>query len=164
MSTENTADPADSQRPADAAGADLPTQGTDASAQVADAVAVDAAVPAESTQPTEPLPPAPGASPAASASPMWAPPAAGTHHPQSPYAQAPFTSPGTAPQYAFAPTTTAAPRAKVGAGTVAGIIIAAALVGGAAGLGGAYAGAALFAPDTVTTASGPASVTVNDTS
>ncbi|MEV8359947.1 trypsin-like peptidase domain-containing protein [Microbacterium sp. NPDC076895] len=178
MSTENTADPTDSQRPADAAGTDLPEQGTDASAstadaaaptadateQVADAVAAHAPAPAGSTQPTEPLPPAPGASSAAGASPVWAPPAAGTHHPQSPYAQAPFTSPGTAPQYAFAPTTTAAPRAKVGAGAVAGIIIAAALVGGAAGLGGAYAGAALFAPDTVTTASGPASVTVNDTS
>ena len=162
MSTENTADSVDPQGAAETANREA-AQGADASAH-ATAPAATPVESTQSTQPTEPLPPTPGVSPAASASPTWAPPAAGTHHPQSPYAQAPYTSPAAAPNYAFAPATTAAPRAKVGAGKVAGIIIAATLVGGAAGLGGAYAGVSLFAPDSVTTASGPASVTVNDTS
>ena len=163
MSTENTAEPADHEQSADQQGPADTTAGTDAAAQ------------AGATQPTEPLPPAPeatplampvGAAPSAGAttSPTWAPPAAGTHHPHSPYAQAPYTAPSASGQYAFAPATPAAPRVKVGAGKVAGIIVAAALVGGAAGLGGAYAGVAMFAPETVTTASGPANVTVNDTS
>lgn len=167
MSTENPAGPADEQRAED---------------PMADAVIPSSTEPAQATEPTEPLPPAPaapsavastatpatnaphaGATPSAAPSPAWAPPAAGTHHPQSPYAQAPFATSPTPPQYAFAPAGSS-PRAKLGAGKVAGIIVAAALVGGAAGLGGAYAGVALFAPETVTTASGPASVTVNDTS
>lgn len=172
MSTENTADP---QRPADAATSTDAASSADVAAHSDAPVQAAEAVQTQSTQPTEPLPPAPDGSSLAAApaaapavaggtSSTWAPPAAGTHHPHSPYAQAPYSAPGAAPHYAFAPATPAAPRAKVGAGKVAGIIVAAALVGGAAGLGGAYAGVAMFAPDTVTTASGPASVTVNDTS
>ena len=43
--------------------------------------------------------------------------------------------------------TDTAPKKKSGAGKVVGLIVAAAIVGGAAGLGGAYAGVNLFAPD-----------------
>ncbi len=57
----------------------------------------------------------------------------------------------------------APPKTKVGAGRIAGLLVAAALVGGAAGLGGAYAGANLFTPTGTTPAAGPATVTVNDT-
>ncbi|MFT3799496.1 S1C family serine protease [Microbacterium sp.] len=53
--------------------------------------------------------------------------------------------------------------AKVGAGKIVGIMVAAALVGGAAGLGSAAAGASFFAqPQTVVT-SGSSTVTVNNT-
>ncbi|MAP63723.1 MAG: serine protease [Microbacterium sp.] len=60
-----------------------------------------------------------------------------------------------------APTSTK--KQKVGAGKVAGIMIAAAIVGGAAGLGGAYAGASLFSTTSETAVAGPSTVTVNDT-
>lgn len=55
------------------------------------------------------------------------------------------------------------PKGRVGAGKVAGILVAAALVGGVAGVGGAYAGNSLFAPDGTLPAAGPSAVTVNDT-
>ncbi len=62
-----------------------------------------------------------------------------------------------------APTLTApGEKKKSGAGKVAGLIVAAALVGGAAGLGGAYAGVTLFAPTVTSPASGPSTVTVNN--
>ncbi len=70
-------------------------------------------------------------------------------------------STGTIPtgQYVFAP-----PREKKsGAGKVAGILVAAAIVGGAAGLGGAWAGAELFGGEQSIPAAGPSTVTVNDT-
>ncbi|SDH09055.1 S1C family serine protease [Microbacterium pygmaeum] len=60
------------------------------------------------------------------------------------------------------PTTTAAPRKKSGAGKVVGLIVAAAIVGGAAGLGGAYAGVNLFSPAGTSPAAGPSTVTVNN--
>ncbi len=44
-----------------------------------------------------------------------------------------------------------------------GLIVAAAIVGGAAGLGGAYAGVSWFAPVSASPVAGPATVTVNDT-
>ncbi|MHC3000327.1 S1C family serine protease [Microbacterium sp. HJ5] len=56
-----------------------------------------------------------------------------------------------------------APKKKSGAGKIAGIIVAAALVGGAAGIGTSFAGAQLFPPASVVPAAGPATVTVNDT-
>ncbi|WP_322411946.1 S1C family serine protease [Microbacterium invictum] len=64
-----------------------------------------------------------------------------------------------------AATPTATPtKRKSGAARVAGLLVAAAVVGGAAGLGGAYAGVSLFQPTaTTSTATGPTSVTVNDT-
>lgn len=70
--------------------------------------------------------------------------------------------------YGAAPVTTQAgatpTKRKSGAARVAGLLVAAAVVGGAAGLGGAYAGVSLFQPTpAATTATGPTSVTVNDT-
>ncbi|MFB8387119.1 trypsin-like peptidase domain-containing protein [Microbacterium sp. NPDC055910] len=56
-----------------------------------------------------------------------------------------------------------AKKPKSGAGKVAGLIVAAALVGGAAGLGGSYAGLQLFAPSIAIPATGPGTVTVNNT-
>ncbi|MDT0143110.1 trypsin-like peptidase domain-containing protein [Microbacterium sp. PRC9] len=61
------------------------------------------------------------------------------------------------------PTATKAPRKSSGAGKVVGLIVAAAIVGGAAGLGGAYAGVTWFAPVSASPAAGPSTVTVNDT-
>ena len=60
-------------------------------------------------------------------------------------------------------TTTAPPKKKSGAGKVVGLIVAAAIVGGAAGLGGAYAGVNLFTPAGTSPAAGPSTVTVNNT-
>ncbi len=51
---------------------------------------------------------------------------------------------------------------KSGAGRVAGLIVAAALVGGAAGLGGAYAGTQLWASPSQTVVQGGQAVTVNN--
>jgi len=58
--------------------------------------------------------------------------------------------------------TDTAAKKKSGGGKVAGLIVAAALVGGAAGLGGAYAGVNLFEPTGSSPAAGPATVTVNN--
>jgi putative serine protease PepD len=61
------------------------------------------------------------------------------------------------------PENDAQPRKKSGAGRVVGLIVAAALVGGAAGLGGTYAGLSLWGgSDAVPTASSPQTITVND--
>ncbi|GAA5199432.1 S1C family serine protease [Microbacterium jejuense] len=71
----------------------------------------------------------------------------------------------TLPINGAAPTATAAPAPKKssGAGKVVGLIVAAAIVGGAAGLGGAYAGVNWFAPTTSSTAAAsPQTVVVND--
>ena len=53
-------------------------------------------------------------------------------------------------------------RKKSTAGKMAGFIVAAALVSGAAGFGGAYAGVNLFTPAGTGPAAGPATVTVNN--
>ncbi len=58
--------------------------------------------------------------------------------------------------------TSTAPAKRSGAGKVAGLIVAAALVGGAAGLGGAYAGVNLWSTTTATVPAGPTTVTVNN--
>lgn len=67
---------------------------------------------------------------------------------------------GAQPTVPLAKTT---PKKASGAGKVVGLVVAAAIVGGAAGLGGAYAGVNLFSPDSVVPAAGPSTVTVNDT-
>ncbi|WP_404433570.1 trypsin-like peptidase domain-containing protein [Microbacterium lacus] len=97
-----------------------------------------------------------GAAPGAA---FAAAPRPGDTHATLPITPSGVTSTGTVPT-AKAPS---APKSKVGAGRIAGLLVAAALVGGAAGLGGAYAGANLFAPTGTTPAAGPATVTVNDT-
>lgn len=90
------------------------------------------------------------------------PPYAGAHqgHAFGPAAEARHTAP-TLPLSGAAPTT--APRKKSGAGKVVGLLVAAAIVGGAAGLGGTYAGISLWGSTNEATASGPSVVTVNDT-
>ncbi|MEV5071203.1 trypsin-like peptidase domain-containing protein [Microbacterium sp. LMI12-1-1.1] len=62
-----------------------------------------------------------------------------------------------------ASTTTTAPKKQTAAGKVVGLIVAAAIVGGAAGLGGAYAGVNWFTPASTSPIAGPTTVTVNDT-
>ncbi len=61
------------------------------------------------------------------------------------------------------PAAPAAPRRTGGAGRVVGLIVAAALVGGAAGLGGAYAGLSLWGGTEAGPIAGPQTITVNDT-
>jgi putative serine protease PepD len=78
----------------------------------------------------------------------------GDTQPTAPYAAAPSTG---------AVQTAPGPKKASGAGKVVGLIVAAAIVGGAAGLGGAYAGVNLFSPAGESPAAGPVSVTVNDT-
>jgi S1-C subfamily serine protease len=55
-----------------------------------------------------------------------------------------------------------APKKPSGAGKVVGLLVAAAIVGGAAGLGGSYAGVNWFTPVATSPAAGPSTVTVND--
>ncbi|KAA9154246.1 PDZ domain-containing protein [Microbacterium lushaniae] len=125
-------------------------------------------------------PPHPGPVPpqAASQAPAgWTAPAA--QNPQSPYArphqaygapQPPYAGrPGAPAAHATQPTTPLTsetpdePRKKSGAGKVVGLIVAAALVGGAAGLGGGYAGAALWGGESeAAPVAGPDSITIND--
>lgn len=57
----------------------------------------------------------------------------------------------------------AGPKKASGAGKVVGLMVAAAIVGGAAGLGGTYAGLTWFAPTSTSPEAGPTTVTVNDT-
>jgi len=78
----------------------------------------------------------------------------GDTQPTAPYGALPVTG---------AVTTAKPPKKSSGAGKVVGLIVAAAIVGGAAGLGGAYAGVNLFAPASESPAAGPSTVTVNNT-
>ncbi|MBD8024313.1 S1C family serine protease [Microbacterium gallinarum] len=72
------------------------------------------------------------------------------------------TATGTQPTVPLGKPASTGPKKPTGAGRIVGLIAAAAIVGGAAGLGGAYAGVNLFAPDGTVPAAGPATVTVND--
>ncbi|MDU0326850.1 trypsin-like peptidase domain-containing protein [Microbacterium sp. KSW2-21] len=129
------------------------------------------------------IPPMPTRSPAAAAA-AWPPPAPNTAAPQhgantgapqqGAYASAP--SGATSPTgQAFGPGATAAhptmplhdgapaaPRKKSAAPRVAALLVAAALVGGAAGLGGTYAGLNLWGGSSTTAAAGPSAITVNN--
>ncbi|MCM3614341.1 trypsin-like peptidase domain-containing protein [Microbacterium enclense] len=129
--------------------------------------------------PRSDVPPMPTRSPAAAAA-AWPPPAAGTAAPQprpsahGAYASAP--SGATAPSgQAFGPgATTAHPtlvmpdsastpaRKKSSAPRIAALLVAAALVGGGAGLGGTYAGLSLWGGENASSVSGPTAITVND--
>jgi len=130
--------------------------------------------PATPTTPTSPavgsVPPAPPVPPVPSA--PAAPGAPGHTAPTTPYYGAPYRPAAGGPQgypagAAFGPAAgpaaaPAAPRKRSSAGRVVGLIVAAALVGGAAGLGGAYAGVSLWGGDDTPVAQGPSVVTVND--
>ncbi|MFJ4160214.1 S1C family serine protease [Microbacterium testaceum] len=142
--------------------------------------AANGAVPAspqpESTTPAAPrydVPPVPTRSPASAAA-AWPPPSVGTA-PQHPgYASAPSgaTSPtgqafGPAatdahPTLAMPSSTSTAPRKKSSVPRVAALLVAAALVGGGAGLGGTYAGLNLWGGSNTSAASGPSAITVNN--
>lgn len=147
--------------------------------------AANGAVPAspqpESTTPAAPrydAPPVPTRSPASAAA-AWPPPAAGAA-PQQPAAQHPgyaaapsgATSPtgqafGPAatdahPTLAMPSSTSTAPRKKGSAPRIAALLVAAALVGGGAGLGGTYAGLNLWGGSSSSVASGPQAITVNN--
>ncbi|MDR6691203.1 putative serine protease PepD [Microbacterium sp. 1154] len=147
--------------------------------------AANGAVPAspqpESTTPAAPrydAPPVPTRSPASAAA-AWPPPAAGAA-PQQPFAQHPgyasapsgATSPtgqafGPAatdahPTLAMPSSTSTAPRKKGSAPRIAALLVAAALVGGGAGLGGTYAGLNLWGGSSSSVASGPQAITVNN--
>jgi len=147
--------------------------------------AANGAVPAspqpESTTPAAPrydAPPVPTRSPASAAA-AWPPPAAGVAPQPSPaphpgYASAPSgaTSPtgqafGPAatdahPTLAMPSSTSTAPRKKGSAPRIAALLVAAALVGGGAGLGGTYAGLNLWGGSSSSVASGPQAITVNN--
>ncbi len=83
-------------------------------------------------------------------------------HPTLPLAGAPSPAAGAVPTGTVPTGTTPAPT-KSGAGKGVGLMVAAALVGGAAGLGGAYAGVQLFSTQAAAPAAGPGTVTVNNT-
>ena len=79
------------------------------------------------------------------------------------YGASAFGVPPTTAYATAAPAEPTAPSARIGAGKIVGIMVAAALVGGAAGIGGAAAGAS-FLPQSQTVVSGaPSTVTVNNT-
>jgi putative serine protease PepD len=121
-----------------------------------DATAAQAAAAPQQPAATPPRPPYPAAFPVTA--PQHRPPYAGGSF--GPAAQ-------TAPTLPVADATTAtaepAARKKGTAGRTVGLLVAAAIVGGAAGLGGTYAGTALWGGSTETTASSPSVITVNDT-
>jgi putative serine protease PepD len=136
-------------------------------------------VPASTNTPAPPPPATPAAhgwpQPAASSPPPAAPAPAPAHpgYPApsgAPTGQA-FGLPGqptgahptlTLPRDEPANQGTNAPRKKSGAGQVVGLIVAAALVGGAAGLGGAYAGISLWGGSEDAPAAAPSTITVNN--
>ncbi|GAA0493583.1 S1C family serine protease [Microbacterium aurantiacum] len=135
--------------PQDAEPIDRPTDPTSATEGI-----TNPAVP-----PRPPLPPQTGyAPPQGYVLPGAVPPhASGAATPTGPAATIPMDFAATA-----APAPAPAPR-RTSAGAVVGLLVAAAVVGGAAGLGGAYAGVNLFSTSASAPASGPVSVTVNDT-
>ncbi len=122
--------------------------------------------------PPHPGPVPPQAAPQAPAG--WTAPTA--QNPQGPYARPPQAYGAPQPSYAgrpapqstqpttpLSPEAPEEPRKKSGAGKVVGLIVAAALVGGAAGLGGGYAGAALWGGESEPApVAGRESITIND--
>jgi putative serine protease PepD len=120
------------------------------------------AVPA-AVAPYRPAAPAPqGYHPTAPTRPYPAPVAQGPMGPQGPIGPQGYPS-GAAFGPAAGPTTQA-PKKKSSAGRIVGLLVAAAVIGGAAGLGGTYAGFSLWGGGDSPSAAGPAVVTVNDTS
>jgi len=149
--------------------------------------ASDAAATAGAVSPAGAVPPVPAQSPSAAAA-AWPPPAHGaalagaTHdgatRPQG-YASAPSGAtaptgqafgPGAHEPHGQHPTLTLPetgahpqqPRKKSNAPRIAALLVAAALVGGGAGLGGTYAGLSLWGGSNSSAVSGPTAVTVNN--
>ncbi|MCR2784495.1 MULTISPECIES: trypsin-like peptidase domain-containing protein [unclassified Microbacterium] len=89
-------------------------------------------------------------------------PAPGYGAPQQSYAGNASATQPTAPLSGTESGGTRSEKSTVGAGKVAALMVAAALVGGTAGLGGAYAGVNIWSASQPVTASGPASVTINE--
>ncbi len=132
-----------------------------------------------SAAPRHEVPPMPTRSPAAAAA-AWPPPTPGTAAPQpgaaAPRAYASAPSGAQTPTgQAFGPGATSAhptlpmpgstsptPRKKSAAPRIAALLVAAALVGGGAGLGGTYAGLSLWGGQNASTVAGPTAITVND--
>ncbi|WP_292834426.1 trypsin-like peptidase domain-containing protein [Microbacterium sp.] len=133
------------------------------------APAADAAVPPGVVVPPVPPLPAPAPAPYETTAPYTAPERVEPAHPG--YGSTPTSPHGTAPTspYAAARVSSDQPPApdggasgKVGAGKIVGIMVAAALVGGAAGLGVASAGASFFPQAQTVVTSGAGAVTVNN--
>lgn len=142
------------------AAADSSAQNASPTASAAGATVPNYGAPAQ--PPVPPRPPYPAAFPAAT--PKGPQPYAGQSFGaggQS-FGPAAHTAP-TLPVADATTTTTAPPRKRGTAGRTVGLLLAAAIVGGAAGLGGTYAGTALWGGSTEATASSPSVVTVNDT-
>ncbi|MCR2801224.1 trypsin-like peptidase domain-containing protein [Microbacterium sp. zg-Y818] len=117
--------------------------------------------PAPGQRPSPAAPPYPGA-PSYGAGPAYGAAASGYGAPHQP---AGATSAPAAPSSTSVSGAepTASTKSGIGAGKVAALMLAAALVGGTAGIGGAYAGVNIWSASQPVTATGPASVTVNDT-
>ncbi|MEJ1155797.1 S1C family serine protease [Microbacterium marmarense] len=187
--SENTGDIPDEQNPAaDATERDMtvsPEAKTPSPTVDVPAVPSQPAAPAAPTSqtaaPTPPLPPLAATHAASQPAPVapprsYAPPQG--HSVPPTYAGQTGASFGTAAQDAYptlpidgpsqpvnagsAPAATT-PKKSSGAGKLVGLLVAAAIVGGAAGLGSAYAGTQLFEPSSSIPAAGPSTVTVNDT-
>lgn len=166
---------------------DQPADDRPSTVETPAAGAADAeATPAVAVPPVPPLPPQSAGAAAAPASyaaqAPYTAPAPGGHAqsdgaaPTAPFGTAPTAPYGTVqtaphgsaphPTAPHAVATSPAPAAntgKVGAGKIVGIMVAAALVGGAAGLGGAAAGASFFPTAQTVVTTGTGAVTVNNT-
>jgi putative serine protease PepD len=132
------------------------------------------AAPAAAPQPAAPAQSAPAA-------PAGATPAAPPLPPRPPYPaaypKAPIGYAGTPAGQSFGPAAQTAPtlplageqvlapapRKKSTAGRTVGLLVAAALVGGAAGIGGTYAGVSLWGQNETSAITSPTAVTINDT-
>ncbi|MCC4906902.1 trypsin-like peptidase domain-containing protein [Microbacterium sp. cx-59] len=152
---------------APAAGTDVPAS-TPAAAQPpvpprpeAPVAPQSVASPSGAAQPVPPRPPYPAAFPAPT--PKGPQQYAGQTPGQAGQSFGPAAQTG--PTLPIADSTPAAPaaRKKSTAGRTVGLLLAAAIVGGAAGLGGTYAGTSLWGGTTESAASSPSVVTVNDT-
>ena len=109
------------------------------------------AAPAPASTPTQSAAPAPAAASTPAAAPQHA--ATTPHHTATATAHGAATDQGSQGQ----------PSGRIGAGKVVGIMVAAALVGGAAGIGGAAAGASLFPQSQTVGTTSPSTVIVNNT-
>ncbi|MEX0151257.1 S1C family serine protease [Microbacterium sp. LMI1-1-1.1] len=117
-------------------------------------------------------PPLPTRSPAAAAA-AWPPPQSGDHRTPAgaaavggasgaAFGPAATDAHGLHPTLTLPESSTTAPRKKSGVPKVAALVLAAALVGGGAGLGGTYAGLQLWGGSSASSPAGATAVTVNN--